>query len=134
MNEILHIAAAEWPRQVRTWAAACTGSLAGGQTLEVSGSGFSDMKLDGIGTEVRICGVPCDVDTVVSSTSLTCTTGQYNTLDEAVEHHVLPLRTGQAVGSGSSHEQAFYSVNNLFDQDVSSSWRCAEATWDCFIS
>lgn len=102
------------------------GSMAGGQNLEVSGSGFSNMTLDGVATEVHICGVPCVIQSVHSATSLTCVTGEYSALDTVTANHrVLPIVSGQASGTGTSWEQANRNVANLFDEDVSTEWRCS---------
>lgn len=106
--------------------------MAGGQTVVVSGSGFTNMTLDVAATEVSICGVPCLIESVDSATSLICITGEYAALDTPIEDHlVLPVRSGQATGSGSSHEQVHYKVDNLFDEDVSTTWRSALVAFNC---
>ena len=102
------------------------GSMAGGQNLDVSGSGFSNETLHGVATSVSICGVPCAIQSVQSAASLTCTTGEYSALDTVTENHrVLPILPGQASGTGSSWEQTYRNVDNLFDEDVSTEWRSA---------
>lgn len=87
------------------------------------------MHMHNIATEVHICGVPCDVDTVTSATTLTCTTGQYNTVDKGLEYHqVIPIDSGRVVATGSDWEQSSYNVENLFDQNVTTSWRYAQTS------
>lgn len=115
--------------------------MAGGQLLTVEGSGFVELD-EWKSTHVSICGVPCAVTDVMTATSLTCVTGEYITEDASQQsHHVLPVAPEQVSASGSSSEQASYNVNNLFDQDVSTSWRygyhqvlgsvtCATAVFD----
>jgi hypothetical protein len=98
--------------------------MAGGQKLVLTGSGFSNMTLHGMATEVRICGIPCHVRSVTSSTSLTCTTGPYTAIDTKIEdHYVLPVFPTQVAGTGTAYEQVHYEVGNLFDQKLSTSWR-----------